>query len=60
MAVMLTVVTGLTGVASDAALDWAIGAAASIAFVALIAIPALALNARDRKRHQAERERAGP
>jgi ABC-type spermidine/putrescine transport system permease subunit I len=44
----------LMGSSGDAALDWVLGAAASIAFVALIAIPATALNVRDRKRRRAE------
>jgi ABC-type spermidine/putrescine transport system permease subunit I len=45
---------------SDAPLDWAVGAAASIVFVAVIAIPAAALNAREHKRRQAEKATGQP
>ncbi|HTW06187.1 MAG TPA: hypothetical protein VME46_01665 [Acidimicrobiales bacterium] len=41
--------------ASNAPMDWVWGLLASVAFVAVIAIPAAALNARDRKRRQEER-----
>lgn len=40
--------------ANNAAADWVLGAAASVVFVALVAVPALALNARDRKRRRSE------
>ncbi|HMK98214.1 MAG TPA: hypothetical protein VK425_11750 [Acidimicrobiales bacterium] len=40
------------GAANNSPIDWVYGTAASIVFVALIAIPAAALNARDRKRRQ--------
>jgi ABC-type spermidine/putrescine transport system permease subunit I len=39
--------------------DWLLGAAASIVFVAAIALPAAALNRRDHKRRQKERSTAG-
>ncbi len=38
--------------------DWLLGTAASVVFVAVIAIPAAALNHRDRKRRQKERSTA--
>ncbi|MGO9657427.1 MAG: hypothetical protein ACLQVK_22655 [Acidimicrobiales bacterium] len=39
--------------------DWLLGAAASVVFVAAVAVPAAALNHRDRKRRQKERSTAG-
>jgi hypothetical protein len=38
--------------------DWLLGTAASVVFVAAIAVPAAALNHRDRKRRQKERSAA--
>ena len=49
----------LVATTSDAALDWVVGAAASIVFVALVAIPAAAMNSREHRRRQAE-EGQGP
>ena len=40
---------------SSAPIDWVYGGAASIVFVAVIAIPAALLNSRDRKRRAQER-----
>jgi uncharacterized protein YecE (DUF72 family) len=37
---------------TDAPLDWVLGTAASVVFVGLIAVPAAAMNARDRRRRQ--------
>ncbi|HTV11174.1 MAG TPA: hypothetical protein VME20_04860 [Acidimicrobiales bacterium] len=48
----MTVVHVLSATSSSAPLDWVLGAAASVVFVALVAIPAAALNARDRKRRE--------
>jgi hypothetical protein len=45
----------LAALLGDAALDWVYGTAASIIFVAVIAIPAAVLNSRDHKRRQRER-----
>jgi len=42
----------IVGSANNSPMDWVYGTAAAIVFVALIAIPAAALNARDRKRRQ--------
>lgn len=44
--------------ASNAAEDWLLGAGASVAFVAAVAIPALVLNSRERRRHQEEAARS--
>ena len=44
---------------NHAAADWLWGTAASVLFVALIAVPAAALNGRDRKRRQQQRADAG-
>jgi amino acid transporter len=38
--------------------DWLLGTAASVVFIALIAIPAAALNHRDRKKRQKGRSTA--
>jgi ABC-type spermidine/putrescine transport system permease subunit I len=46
--------TTLLAAASNAPEDWLLGTAASLAFIAAVGIPALALNARERKRHQEE------
>jgi ABC-type spermidine/putrescine transport system permease subunit I len=43
-------VLAVLAVTDNAPLDWALGAAASFLFVALIAVPAVVLNSRDRKR----------
>jgi ABC-type spermidine/putrescine transport system permease subunit I len=43
-------VLAILAVTDNAPLDWALGAAASIVFVGLIAVPAAVLNSRDRKR----------
>lgn len=40
---------------SGAPFDWVLGTAASVGFVAVIAVPAMLLNSRDHKRRQRER-----
>jgi ABC-type spermidine/putrescine transport system permease subunit I len=50
--------TALLASSSSAPIDWVYGAAASIVFVAVIAIPAAFLNVRDRKRRAQERSSA--
>lgn len=50
----------LVAAAGDAPLDWVVGAAASIVFVVIIAVPAAALNAREHRRRQTEQETTGP
>jgi hypothetical protein len=47
--------TALLASTSSAPIDWVYGGLASIAFVAIIAIPAAFLNVRDRKRRAAGR-----
>ena len=48
----------LVAATDNAPMDWVWGTIASVVFVGLIAIPAASLNARDRKRRQAQG--AGP
>ena len=48
----------LLATSSNAPLDWVYGAAASVVFVVLIAIPAAVLNSRDHKKRQRERSAA--
>ena len=50
--------TALLASSSSAPIDWVYGGAASIVFVAVIAIPAALLNARDRKRRTQGRSSA--
>jgi ABC-type spermidine/putrescine transport system permease subunit I len=54
-ALLPTSLAALLAVGNNDALDWVYGAAASIIFVAVIAIPAAVLNSRDHKRRQRER-----
>lgn len=55
----MALLPALVAATSDAPLDWVLGAAASIVFVALIAIPATVMNAREHKRHQADKVSTG-
>ena len=52
-------VHALLAAASNAPMDWVWGLVGSVVFVAAIAIPAAALNSRERKRRQ-EAEAAQP
>ena len=49
---VLHALAGSLAATNNAPIDWVYGAAASVVFVALIVVPAAALNARDRKRRQ--------
>ena len=51
----MTSVLALLVATGGAPTDWALGTAAAVVFVAVIALPAAALNHRDRKRRQHER-----
>jgi len=48
----------IASTASNAPFDWIFWTVASLVFIALIAVPAAALNARDRKRRQQAKDRA--
>jgi len=50
----------LLATTSNAPMDWVLGTLASVAFVAVIAVPAAALNARDRKRRATARANDRP
>ena len=49
---------GLLAASSSAPIDWVYGALASIVFVAVIAVPAAALNSREHKKRQREQSAA--
>gem|GEM_PF-2555917 len=49
------VANALVAATNNAPLDWAYGTAASVVFVALIAVPAAVLNSRENRRRQATR-----
>jgi ABC-type spermidine/putrescine transport system permease subunit I len=52
---MLDVANLLVAATNNAPLDWAYGTAASVVFVALIAVPAAVLNSREHRRRQASK-----
>jgi hypothetical protein len=57
-ALVPALVAALLAARSAAPMDWVYGTAASVVFVAAIAIPAAVLNSREHKRRQRERSAA--